>query len=109
MLVRFKSEVGGFTMFGDVAVKLIRMTGHSGTVPGAIDAEHLGDALSRLEQAMQAQSEPLASDVPNSAQSGDEDAPTPVSLNQRAFPLLELMRRAVEQNCALQWQEGTSF
>jgi hypothetical protein len=33
MLVTFDSNVGGFTMFGDVALKLLKMMGHSGTVP----------------------------------------------------------------------------
>ena len=36
MLIRFDSDVGGFTMFGDVAVRLLKMMGHSGTVPGAL-------------------------------------------------------------------------
>jgi hypothetical protein len=37
MLITFScSAYADITMFGDVAVRLLRLTGHSGTVPGAI-------------------------------------------------------------------------
>lgn len=102
MLVRFKSDVGGFTMFGDVAVKLLRITGHSGTVPGAIPAADIPAALARLEAAMSAQpeSEPGADDAQASP-----DAPPPVSLSQRAFPMLEMLRGAVREKCGIMWDQ----
>lgn len=99
MLVRFKSDVGGFTMFGDIAVKLLRMTGHSGTVPGAIPAADIPAALARLEKAMAVQ-------APEPAQPGAEespDKPPPVSLRQRAFPMLELLRNAAREECGIMW------
>jgi hypothetical protein len=40
MLVTFTTEAyADITMFGDVAVALLKMMGHSGTVPSAIRAE----------------------------------------------------------------------
>ena len=40
MLVTFSSPAyADITMFGDVAVRLIKMMGHSGTIPSALLAE----------------------------------------------------------------------
>lgn len=121
MLVRFKSEVGGFVMFGDVAVKLLRMTGHSGTVPGAIAADDVAQSLARLEAQVVAQTAdagaPKGSAGVSAAASGcdartaeqddagDARAEPVVSLAQRAFPMIELMRRAAAEPCAIQWLE----
>ena len=41
MLVRFNSDAGIITMFGDVAVTLLKMMGQSGAVPGAIRPEDM--------------------------------------------------------------------
>ena len=108
MLVRFKSEVGGFVMFGDVALKLLRMSGHSGTVPGAIDAEDMAQALARVEAQVLAQTPPEDDPGDGSGPRNDDDggdAKPPVSLAQRAFPMIELMRRAIDEQCAIQWLE----
>ena len=54
MLVTFSSDAyPEFTMFGDVAIRLIKMMGHSGTVPSAILAEDIPAALARLQAALQ--------------------------------------------------------
>jgi hypothetical protein len=53
MLVTFTSKAyADITMFGDIAVTLLKMMGHSGTVPGAILAADLPAALSRLTAAI---------------------------------------------------------
>lgn len=102
MLVRFKSDVGGFTSFGDVAVKLLRMAGHSGTVPGAIPAEGMAEALRKLEAALQAE----APESEGADEAASEDREPPVSLRQRAFPMLELFRNAVRDECGVMWEKG---
>ena len=60
MLVTFDSDVGGFTMFGDAALKLLKMMGHSGTVPSAILAKDIPAALARLQAGMEAEAPPRA-------------------------------------------------
>lgn len=101
MLVKFRSDVGGFTMFGDVAMQLLKMMGHSGSVPSAILAEDIPDAIQRLEAALAA-----AGDAPAEDESADaEQREQPVSLGQRAYPLLELLRHAAQQNCAVMWDK----
>jgi hypothetical protein len=99
MLVRFDSKVGTITMFGDAAVTLLKMMGHSGTVPSALLAADLPRAITRLEQA-------LAAAPPPPPPPAERDEQPQVSLKQRAFPLLELMRRAVKAEADLLWDKA---
>ena len=100
MLVRFDSRVGGFTMFGDVAVQLLKMLGHSGTVPSALLAKDIPQALARLEAA-------LAGAPAATGEASDEDGETPkVSLRQRAYPLIELLARAAQADCDVLWDKA---
>jgi len=61
MSVRCETKFqAAITPFGDVAVTLIKMMGHSGTVPSALLAEDVPAALARLKAAVAAHSnEPL--------------------------------------------------
>ncbi len=103
MLIKFYSDAGGFSMFGDAAVKLLRMAGHSGTVPSAILPEDIPAAIEKLEAAL-AGGAGAASDVnPVDDEDGGEIA---VSLRQRAFPLLELFNNAVKANCSVLWNKA---
>ncbi|MFY9974144.1 MAG: DUF1840 domain-containing protein, partial [Chromatiaceae bacterium] len=53
MLVTFKTEAyANITMFGEVAVTLLKLMGHSGTIPGALLAEDVPTALARLKAAV---------------------------------------------------------
>ncbi len=54
MLVTFKSDAyADIMMFGDAALRLLKMMGHSGTVPSAILAEDVPAALDRLKRAIE--------------------------------------------------------
>lgn len=97
MLVRFDSKAGTLTTFGDVAVKLLRMMGQSGAVPGAILAPEIPAAVQRLKQAVGVQREP--------AQEADEDDGPKVNMSQRAYPLIELLERAAKTNADVIWEE----
>ena len=99
MLVRFDSKVGTLTTFGDVAVKLLRLMGQSGSIPGAILAADIPPALERLRAGIQ--SAPAAPAAPKD----DRDAEPPVNLNQRAFPLIELLERAAKNGADVIWEE----
>ena len=99
MLVRFDSKVGTLTTFGDVAVKLLRLMGQSGSVPGAILAADIPAALERLRSGVSAAREPPA------PRSRDRDEEPPVNLSQRAFPLIELLERAAKNGADVIWEE----
>ena len=53
MIVKFSTSIGQLTMHGDAAVALLKGMGHSGTVPGAILAADLPDALARLQRMLE--------------------------------------------------------
>ena len=55
MLITFSTKAyADITMFGDVALHLIHLMGHSGSVPGAILAEDVPAALEKLKAALAA-------------------------------------------------------
>jgi hypothetical protein len=103
MLVKFDSEVGSFTMNGDIAVQLLKAMGHSGTVPSAMLAGDIPNALARLKAAVAA-SPKAATESPNR---DDKDLrEVPVSLGQRAFPLIDLLTRAAAKGAEVMWTKG---
>jgi hypothetical protein len=104
MLVRFESEVGGFTMFGDVAVQLLKMMGHSGTVPSALLAADIPAALERLQVALRTQPPPPADpDEGQVDQYGDKKEPR-ISIHTRAVPLIDLLARAAKSGSDVTWR-----
>jgi hypothetical protein len=103
MLVKFDSEVGSFTMNGDIAVQLLKAMGHSGTVPSAILARDIPDALVRLKSAVAA-SPKAATESPDSHDKDRREVP--VSLGHRAFPLIDLLTRAAAKGAEVMWTKG---
>lgn len=102
MLVTFTTKAyADITMFGDVAVTLLKMMGHSGTVPGAIVAADVPAALDRLRRALDADKGAQAG--PPAAATDDEDDP-PVRLAHRALPLLELLVAAADRRADVMWK-----
>lgn len=101
MLVTFTTNAyADITMFGDVALNMLRMMGHSETVPGAILAEDVPAALDRLKRAVGALSDAPA---PRAADAPDDDEP-PVSLKHRALPLIELLTAAAKLKNDVMWR-----
>jgi len=97
MLVTFSTDASAdITMFGDVAVAMLKMMGHSGTVPSAIQAADVPAALSRLTAGIKAAS---SADV----EVEDEDEPQ-VSLSNRALPLINLLTAAAQEGCDVMWE-----
>lgn len=98
MLVTFTTDAyADITMFGDVALALLKMMGHSATVPGAILAEDVPAALSRLTAAIEAgKAAPPVEDK-------DADEPV-VSMANRALPLMNLLAAAAKANAYVMWK-----
>ena len=98
MLVTFTTDAyADITMFGDVALALLKMMGHSGTVPSAILAADVPAALSRLTAGIEA-----AKAAP-SVDDEDEDE-SRVSLSHRALPLINLLTAAAREGCDVMWK-----
>ena len=97
MLVTFRSKASeNITYFGDVAKQLIILMGHSGTIPSAIKAEDLPEALSRLQQGLK------KSKVP--ANEADEEDEVEIGLSKRAIPLISLLQAAIKNNSDVLWE-----
>jgi len=102
MLITFKTPVhADITMFGDVAKALIRMMGHSGSVPGALLAEDVPAALQRLKSAVEAN--PEAPLDPNREDDDDDRRAQSVSLKHRALPLIDLLEAAARDEKNVMW------
>jgi hypothetical protein len=102
MLIKFYSKVGAFTMFGDVGVKLLKTMGQSGALPGAIRPDDIPAAVARLKGLVSE-----SGGEPAGAEEEDNGETVPVTLRQRAFPLIELLERAATEDCEVLWKEGT--
>ncbi len=76
--------------------------GHSGTIPGAIQAEDLPKALELLKASVRAE---MAIDQDSDQVKDSEDSENYVSIDKRAMPLIELLEAAIEQNEDVMWDE----
>jgi hypothetical protein len=104
MLVTFRSKAwSNITMFGDVAVALLKMMGHSGTVPSALLARDVPAALARLKQQLASGAQEENVGTPSG---DDDDAEEPVGLARRAYPLIEMLSAAAAQEADVMWQAG---
>jgi hypothetical protein len=103
MFIKFDSAVGSFIMNGDIAVQLLKAMGHSGTVPSAILAGDIPAALARLKIVLAASPR---SATESSDRDGKEGAEVQVSIQQRAFPLIDLLTRAAEKGAEVMWTKG---
>jgi hypothetical protein len=98
MLVTFSTDsYPNITLFGDVALTLLKMMGHSATVPGAILAADVPEALNRLTAAIDAEK----SLPPVEDKEGDEPV---VSMVHRGLPLLNLLSAAAKADSNVMWQ-----
>ncbi len=105
MLVTFRSEsYANITMFGDVAVTLLKLMGQSGRVPGALVAEDVPDALGRLRAAL-ASDASLAATGASVDDQEDDSGERPVSLVHRALPLIELLEAAEKAKSYVMWDK----
>ncbi len=102
MLVTFSCDAHeNITMFGDVALRLIKMMGHTGTVPSAIVKENVPSALTHLQQAIELERQ---KPPPIPRRLSDDDDDQEVSLVNRAIPLIELLEAAVKKECDVMWK-----
>lgn len=106
-MIRFTSPAAAsVSMFEKDAKALIRMMGHSGTIPSAIRTEDVATALQHLEAALKAE----ASQTDDATKQLPTDAEEPaVSTNVRAYPLLELLKAAVAKQKNVMWEQDKAF
>jgi hypothetical protein len=95
MIVTFSSKAyANITMLGDVAKDMLKIMGHSGTVPGAYQPQDLPQALANLQKAV---------DTSATADQDPEDGEFKPGLSQRALPLINLLKAAIDANADVMW------
>lgn len=111
MLVRFSTRHGQLIMHGEPAIAMLRLGGHTGTVPGAVLAADLPAFLQRLREGIATVGD-APSPAPSAAETttaapDDENGPRerPVMLRQRAVPLLEMIETALKRKSDLMWEK----
>ena len=99
MIYKFKSRAtGDLIMTQPVGDRVLAIIGKAPTPQGIIDVEQLPAAVSALEAAVAAES-------PKPADGGDQASPKAdaVSLRQRVWPMVEMMKRALAENEPIVW------
>ena len=98
-MVTFSTDAhADITMFGDVALAMLKKMGHSATGPGALLAEDVPAALNSLTVAIEAEK-----DSQPAEQQDDDDEPV-VSMAHRAMPLIDLLSAAARDECNVMWK-----
>jgi hypothetical protein len=112
MIVNFSTRYGQLTLLGDSAITLLRLAGHSGSVPSAVLAADLPGFLARLRAGLEAQGDQASPPPkPRDAAQADEyaeadDRPGRVTLRMRAAPLLDMIETAITRGSDLMWERG---
>ena len=108
-MVTFKSKASRDVDYHtNVGLQLLKMMGRDSTLPSAMFADDVPEALSRLQQALaKLDDDEVARDnqtATKKMEEDDEDNSHKVSLKQRAQPLVKLMEKASEANVGLMWE-----
>lgn len=108
MVITFQSRAAAdVIMLGDSARQLLKILGKDpDSTQGIVTVEQLPDAIARLQQAIETDRE-NARAAERAQPDEDEDAPkgmaAPVSLHQRGWPLLEMLRLSLAENTPVTW------
>jgi len=109
-LVVFRSKAAGeIFMFAETARRILAIIGKQDTPRGVVSAEQVGDALARLAAAVEeerAQIEQARQEAEQAQRRGEPDSAEgarAITLGQRAYPLLEMLRAAQKKKVDVTW------
>ena len=108
-LVVFRSKAAGeIFMFAETARRLLQIVGKDDFERGVIRADELSEALDRLTAAVAQEKEELRGDsqrreLDERTGSSQGERGPPISLGQRAFPLIEMLRAAQRRKVDVTW------
>ena len=101
-MYRFKSKADGdLIMMGPVGDQILRIVGREPASQGIIEVAALPGAIRALEEAIAA-AELARRDAKRSDNDDDRGAEA-VGLAQRAWPMLEMMRRSLAEHSDIVW------
>jgi hypothetical protein len=106
VIYKFKSKAAGdVVMLGPTGDRLLRAMGREPAAKGIIEVDAMPEAIAALERAV-ADDEAAFEQAREEAKARGEPAPQReggVSLRQRAWPLVEMMRRAQGAGHEIVW------
>ena len=109
-LVVFRSKAAGeIFMFAETARRILDIIGKPEAPRGVISAEQIDDALARLTAAVEEEKEQIrqareqVEDAQRSGEPAAGDAARSITLGQRAFPLIEMLRAAQKKRVDVTW------
>jgi hypothetical protein len=108
-LVVFRSKAAGeIFMFADTARRIFEILGRSESARGVITAEQVLDSLQRLMTAVEQEKADIkaataAADEADRRGSDEPAAARPITLGQRAYPLIEMLRAAEKKKVDVTW------
>jgi hypothetical protein len=110
MVVKFWTRTDQLVMHGEPAVALLRLGGHTGTVPGAVLAAEVPAFRDRIRQGLDVHGDevlpPAPAPEPVTRGREDEVRREPVvNLRLRAVPLLDMLDRAVAHPSDVMWDK----
>ena len=99
MLVTFSTKsYSNIMMFDDIATRLLHMMGNSATIPGALVADEVPEALRQLKSALNMEGGPqIAADA-------SDEAEHLVILRHRALPMVDLLENAAKKGNDVMWK-----
>jgi hypothetical protein len=108
-LVVFRSKAAAeIFMFAETAQRMLQIIGKDDTPRGIIQAPEVGAALQRLAEAVDAEKTALREarlrqqTEERAGQPGGDPLP-PITLGQRAYPLIEMLRSAQKKQVDVTW------
>lgn len=114
MLVTFSSKAGAdILMLGPHAKTLLKIIGKSEDkdllTRGVIMPNQIDAAITQLTQAIAAQPKHEPQDQEEETELRRDPLSIPVGLAQRAYPLIDLLKRAQTQNVPVLWEAGSGW
>jgi len=102
-MYRFKSKAAGdLIMMAPVGDQLLRIMGREPAAKGIIEVAALPQAMAALEEAIAA-AERGRADARKADDDDEAGGANAIRLQQRAWPLLEMMRRSLAERADIVW------
>jgi hypothetical protein len=103
-MYKFKSRAAGdVLMTQPVGDRVLALIGKGALAQGIVDVAQLPAAIQALEAAVAAEAVPAAAEREDDDAKGAHAGADNVSLRQRAWPLVEMMRRSLAEDEPIVW------
>ena len=105
MIYKFKSKAAGdVIMTGPAGADVLRLIGKAAAAQGIIEAGSMTAAIAALEQAVAADEQAREQAESEAKADGKKLGPREgISLRQRAWPLVEMMKRSMAEKADIVW------